>query len=73
MLNQGFLDVTYDNDATFRLRIYHDREQTLLKAQMKNKTADPKTRELATIGLAKYKRDYEKAPAHTQAIVRLCT
>lgn len=73
VLNQGFLDVTYDNDATFRLRIYHDREQTLLKAQMKNKTADPKTRELATIGLAKYKRDYEKAPAQTQAIVRLCT
>ncbi|KAM3422165.1 U3 small nucleolar RNA-associated protein 22 [Cercospora zeina] len=73
VLNQGFLDVTYDNDATFRLRIYHDREQSLLRTQMKNKTADPKTRELATIGLAKYRRDYEKAPAQTQAIMRLCT
>ncbi|KAI5361510.1 Putative Nrap protein domain 1 [Septoria linicola] len=73
VLNQAFLDVTYANDATFRLRIYHDREQTLLKAQMKNKTTDPKTREVATTGLAKYKRDYEKSPAQTQAIMRLCT
>ncbi|KAF2206682.1 hypothetical protein CERZMDRAFT_52681 [Cercospora zeae-maydis SCOH1-5] len=73
VLNQGFLDVTYDNDATFRLRIYHDREQSLSKTQMKNKTADPKTRELAKVGLAKYRCDYEKAPAQTQAIMRLCT
>ncbi|KXT08305.1 hypothetical protein AC579_1789 [Pseudocercospora musae] len=72
-LNQGFLDVTYEQDATFRLRIYHDREQTLLERQLKSKTTDPKTRETAAIGLARYKREYVKAPAQTQAITRLCT
>lgn len=73
ILNQGFLDVTYSNEATFRLRIYHDRELHLLKTQMKNKTTDPRSRELATTGLAKYKRDYEKGPSQTQALTRLCT
>jgi U3 small nucleolar RNA-associated protein 22 len=73
ILNQAFLDVTYDLDATFRLRIYHDREQTLLERQLKSKTTDPKSREVAAVGLAKYKRDYTKAPAQTQAITRLCT
>ncbi|KAF7187756.1 U3 small nucleolar RNA-associated protein 22 [Pseudocercospora fuligena] len=72
-LNKAFLDVTYEQDATFRLRIHHDREQTLLERQLKSKTTDPKTREIAAIGLAKYKREYVKAPAQTQAITRLCT
>ncbi|KXT00773.1 hypothetical protein AC578_2944 [Pseudocercospora eumusae] len=72
-LNQGFLDVTYEQDATFRLRIYHDREQTLLERQLKSKTTDPKTREIAAIGLARYKREYVKAPAQCQAITRLST
>ncbi|EME78168.1 uncharacterized protein MYCFIDRAFT_33954 [Pseudocercospora fijiensis CIRAD86] len=72
-LNQAFLDITYEQDATFRLRIYHDREQTLLERQLKSKTTDPKTRGIAAIGLARYKREYVKAPAQTQAITRLCT
>ncbi|KAK4611491.1 U3 small nucleolar RNA-associated protein 22 [Fulvia fulva] len=73
VLNQGFLDVTYDADATFRLRIYHEREQTLHERKLKDKTADPRSREVAAAGLAKYKRDYIKTPAHTQAISRLCS
>ena len=71
--NQSYLDITYDPDATFRLRIYHGREQTLLERQLKDKTLDPKSRESAAKGLAKYKRDYVKNPAHTQAISRLCS
>ncbi|KAF1825052.1 Nrap protein [Dissoconium aciculare CBS 342.82] len=73
VLNQGFLDITYDQVTTFRLRIHHDREQTLFQHQLKDKSSDPKTREIAATGLAKYKRDNIKVPAHTQAIVRLCT
>jgi U3 small nucleolar RNA-associated protein 22 len=73
VLNQGFLDITYDQVTTFRLRIHHDREQTLFQRQLKDKSTDPKTKEVAAVGLAKYKRDNIKVPAHTQAIVRLCT
>lgn len=73
VLNQAYLDVTYDSDATFRLRIFHDREQTLFERKLKDKTADSKSREIAATGLAKYKRDFVKAPAHTAAISRLCT
>lgn len=70
-LNQGYLDATYE-DATFRLRIYHDREQTLHERRLKDKTVDQLSRETSALGLAKYKRDFVKTPAHTQAISRLC-
>lgn len=73
VLNQAYLDMTYDSDATFRLRIYHDREQILFQRTLKDKNADPRSREIAATGLAKYKRDFVKGPAHTQAISRLCT
>lgn len=73
VLNQAYLDATYDADATFRLRIYHDREQVLCERKLKDKTADPRSREIAATGLAKYKRDFVRGPAHTQAIARLCT
>ena len=73
ILNQGFLDIVYDSGAACRIRIYHDREQALLKRNLKDKTLDPQSREIAALGLAKYKRDYVKTPAHTQAIARLCS
>lgn len=73
VLNQAFLDVTYSTDATFRLRIYHDREQTLLERCVKDVSSDPRSRGVAVMGLAKYKRDYIRWPAQVQAITRLCT
>jgi U3 small nucleolar RNA-associated protein 22 len=72
VFNQGFLDVTYESGAAFRLRIHHEREQTFLERQLKDKSIDPKTRELAAQALAKYKCDSLKSPAHTQAIAQLC-
>lgn len=72
VFNQGFLDVIYDSGAAFRLRIHHEREQSFLERQLKDKSIDPKTRELAAQALAKYKCDSLKAPAHTQAIAQLC-
>lgn len=74
VLNQAFLDVTYDLSATFRLRIYHDREQTLFQRTLSDKTtSDPKSREIAALGLSKYKRDFLVRPAQTQALIRLST
>lgn len=74
ILNQAFLDVTYDLSATFRLRIYHDREQHLLSRTLADKTSsDPKTREIAAKGLAQYRRNFIVKPAQTQALIRLST
>ena len=73
ILNQGFLDVVYDSGVAFRLRIHHDREQTLLERTLKDKALDPRSKEVAALGLAKYKRDYVKTPSHTQAIAGLCS
>lgn len=72
ILNQGFLEVAYDAAVAFRLRVHHDREQTLLERRLANKSLDPQGKELAALGLAMYKRDYLKNPAHTQSISRLC-
>nr|POF02233.1 u3 small nucleolar rna-associated protein 22 [Quercus suber] len=73
VLNQGFLEISYSTAATFRLRIHHEREQTLFERQLKDKSAGPQAKEAAAKGLALYKRDYIKTPAHTQAIARLCS
>ena len=73
ILSPGFLDIVYDTGMAFRLRIHHDREQTLLERQVKDKATDPGDKEKAVLGLAAYKRDYIKAPTHTQAIARLCS
>ncbi|TKA68398.1 hypothetical protein B0A55_08744 [Friedmanniomyces simplex] len=72
-LNQAYLDIAYGSGAAFRMRIHHDREQTLLERQLKDKSLAPSSKEAAARALAAYKRDYIKAPAHTQAVARLCS
>lgn len=73
LLNQAFLDIAYDSGASFRLRIHHEREQILYERQLKDKTLSTRSKESAALGLASYKRNYLKAPAHTQAVARLCS
>ncbi|KAK3677175.1 U3 snoRNP protein [Recurvomyces mirabilis] len=73
ILNQGFLDIVYESGAAFRMRIYHDREQTLLERQLKDNNLAPSVKEAAAQALAKHKRDYIRRPAQTQAISRMCT
>ncbi|KAK3618778.1 U3 snoRNP protein [Elasticomyces elasticus] len=73
VLNQGYLDIKYDSGAAFRMRIHHDREQTLLERQLKDKTTAPSFKESTARALAIYKRDYHKITAHTQAVARLCS
>lgn len=74
IFNQAYLDIIYEaTGASFRMRIHHEREQGLLERQLKDKSLDPRSKESAAAALAKYKRDYIKTPAHTQAISQLCT
>ncbi|KAF2011778.1 pre-rRNA processing protein-like protein Utp22 [Aaosphaeria arxii CBS 175.79] len=72
-LNQGFLDIFVPPGFTFRLRIYHDREATLLGRQLKDKLLDSPSREAAAAALSIYKHDYIHVPAHTQMLQKLCT
>ncbi|KAI7426277.1 Nrap protein [Hortaea werneckii] len=72
-LNQGFLEIIYDSGAAFRMRVHHDREQTLLERQLKDKSLAPSVKESAAVGLAAYKRLYLRTPAHTQSVARLCS
>ena len=71
--NFAFLDFTYPDSITFRLRIHHDRESTLLERQSKDKSADPRSRQHSASALSTYKRVFIQSPSHTQALRTLCT
>lgn len=73
ILNKAFLDVVYPTGFAFRIRIHHDREQTLVERILKSQSAAPSEKETAATALATYKRDFIKSPAHTQALQKLCT
>jgi U3 small nucleolar RNA-associated protein 22 len=73
LLNQSFLDIAYSSGATFRLRIHHDREATLLERRLKIKTLTTSEKTDTATALASYKRTFIHEPAHTQAIQTLCT
>lgn len=73
IFNQSFLDVLYPTGAAFRIRTYHDREQTLIERRLKDKSLDGAAREEAAITLAAYKRDFLRSPTHTQTIQNLST
>jgi U3 small nucleolar RNA-associated protein 22 len=73
ILNQAFLDIIYPTGFSFRVRIHHDREQTLVERILKSQSAAPSEKEAAAIALSTYKRVFIKSPAHTQALQKLCT
>jgi U3 small nucleolar RNA-associated protein 22 len=73
LLNSGFLDIVHKSHVTFRLRIHHDREQTLLEGQLKNKTLAARVKEETADALAAYKRLFVQGPRLTQALHTLCT
>ncbi|KAK8236122.1 Nrap protein [Phyllosticta capitalensis] len=73
IMNQCFMDVIYQSGAIFRLRVYHDREQTLLERRLKDKSLDTAAREATALALARYKRDSQRVPSHTQAVQALST
>ncbi|GAM83181.1 hypothetical protein ANO11243_011670 [Dothideomycetidae sp. 11243] len=71
-LNQSFLDVT-SATTTFRLRIHHERETSLIQRLLKDKGTAPAERDAAVAALAQYKRFFQVCPAHTSATVKLST
>lgn len=73
ILNNGYLDIVHTSGFLFRLRIHHEREQTLLERQLKDKTISPREREEVAYALFAYKKSFVQAPRLTQAYRSLCT
>ena len=73
LLNAAFLDIVYPNNASFRIRIHHEREQNLLEQSLKTPSHITVNREEVAIALSTYKRNFIQAPLHTQAIRTLST
>lgn len=73
ILNGGYLDIVHTSGHLFRLRIHHEREQTLLERQLKDKTISPREREETAFALFSYKKNFIQSPRLTQALRSLCT
>lgn len=73
LFNCGVLDILYPSGATFRLRIYIEREQILLERLVKEKSVNILAREDAV--LAKSVNTYMGVylPLHTQSVGTQCT
>ncbi|KAL4919126.1 Nrap protein [Aspergillus aurantiobrunneus] len=73
LLNNAFLDVAHVSGIIFRLRIHHDREQTLLERQIKEQGVSPQMKREIAYALSAYKRDFNHCPRLSQAVRTLCT
>lgn len=73
ILNSAFLEIVHESGVTFHLRIHHDREQTLLERQLKEKSPRSQAKQEIAYALSDYKRQFIHAPRLTQAIRTLCT
>lgn len=73
ILNNTFLDITHVSGVVFRLRIHHDREQTLLERKIKEQGASAQTKQEVSYALSAYKRFFVHCPRLSQAIKTLCT
>ncbi|KAJ5110750.1 hypothetical protein N7532_001285 [Penicillium argentinense] len=69
----AYLDIIHTSGFLFRLRIHHEREQTLLERHLKDKSISPREREEAAYALFAYKKNFVQAPRLTQAFRSLCT
>ncbi|KAJ5667944.1 uncharacterized protein N7477_006514 [Penicillium maclennaniae] len=73
VLNNAYLDIPHTSGFLFRLRIHHEREQTLLERQLKDKAINPREREEVAFALFLYKKLFVQTPRLTQALRSLCT
>jgi U3 small nucleolar RNA-associated protein 22 len=73
VLNNAYLDIPHTSGFLFRLRIHHEREQTLLERQLKDKTINTREREEVAFALFSYKKLFMQTPRLTQALRSLCT
>ncbi|KAL3470185.1 Nrap protein [Aspergillus californicus] len=73
ILNNAFLDITHVSGIVLRLRIHHDREQTLLERRVKEHGVNLQTKQEIAYALAAHKRQFIQSPRLSQAIRTLCT
>ncbi|KAL4805252.1 Nrap protein [Aspergillus unguis] len=73
VLNNAFLDISHVSGIVFRLRIHHDREQTLLERRVKEQGISPQTKQEIAYALSAYKRLFVQCPRLSQSIRTLCT
>lgn len=73
ILNNNYLDIAHESGVLFRLRIHHEREQTLLERRLKDKSLSPRDREEVAYALYKFKQIFVHSPRLTQAMRSLCT
>lgn len=73
LLNQAFIDLIHPAGSTFRLRIHHERELSILEQSGRDKSYDFGEREKIAFAISLYKRDFIQRPLHTQAVRTLCT
>lgn len=73
IVNTAFLDIDYSPLTSFRLRIHHDREKTLLERRLKDGSLGSKAKAEAADALAAYKRTFIQSIRHTQAVRMLAT
>ncbi|KAI1763688.1 Nrap protein [Hypoxylon sp. FL1150] len=71
--NLAFLDVVYENGASFRLRVHSDLEESLLERQTKDQTVERHIRTESADLLAAYRRMYTNLPLHNQTVSMFCT
>lgn len=71
--NLAFLDVVYENGASFRLRVHSDLEESLLERQTKDQTVERHIRTESADLLAAYRRMYTNLPLHNQTVSTFCT
>ncbi|KAI2622697.1 Nrap protein [Hypomontagnella submonticulosa] len=71
--NLAFLDVVYENGASFRLRVHSDLEESLLERKTKDQTVERHIRTEAADLLASYRRMYTNLPLHNQTVSTFCT
>ncbi|KAI0880942.1 Nrap protein [Annulohypoxylon maeteangense] len=71
--NLAFLDIVYENGASFRLQVHSDLEETLLERKTKDQTVERHVRTEAADLLSKYRRMYINLPLHNQTISTFCT
>ena len=73
LLNCAFLDVRYPSGMSFRLRIHHERELSLLERHLKDSSHTAASRVESGSALSTYKRFFIQGPIHTQAVCTLNT
>lgn len=73
VFNTSYLDVVYPMGPMFRLRVHHDREQTLLQRALKSGSPDPRRKDELLMALSAYQRTFVQLPQHSESMQILCT